>query len=303
MKFAEVYNKCAKKLQGLHLQVGNQGNQSGPSKPGKMTLRALGSVAAAGVATVSVSSITDELLRDTKLPRIPCIRSQQIGKMVTSCSLDKIPSMILFDLLCSSCKTWEMCNNMIEILKSSLQLDSQKYMAGNVENTDGLKSKQEVRIRSIPDFVSVFESLLQLGNESDTNSHPLNVKDIYVMLYKHSISTFLQTANLPLTLSECMAYANLITEMKKAIEKVDHTFQLHGRMPLEGYIHRSLPKASPRASPKTSPSPRTEDMTHLTQPVLHNAMKQLILVMQRDLPPGGVCTHLSRYVTLTVTLF
>ncbi|KAK3093553.1 hypothetical protein FSP39_017239 [Pinctada imbricata] len=290
VKFAEVYNRCAKKLQGLH--TSNQGNLGKSAKPGKMTLKALGNVAAAGVANVSITGIAEELLNDVELPKIHTGRSLCISKLMTSTDFDNVPSIILFDLLCTSCKTWELCNNMIDILKSKLSEGNRKVSFSSTEQAEELKQKQDHKIRGVRDFIVVFESLMQLSSESFSGTPALEHREVYGLLYKHSVSTFLQTANLPLSQTECISYATLITEVKRAMEKVEHTFQLHGRMPLEGYVNRSPPKMSPRASPKTSP--RGEDPSQMNQPVLHTAMKQLILVMQRDLPSGGICSLLSR---------
>ncbi|XP_062609221.1 zinc finger FYVE domain-containing protein 26-like [Saccostrea cucullata] len=295
VKFAELFSKCSKKLQQL------PSGQSQAVKPGKLSMKGLASVAAAGVATVSVNSVAEEILSEKGLPTIPCPKSRHVIPVKYSELFDQnnVHMMILFDMLCTSCKSWETCNSLIDIIKSKFKIKPQKGTVSNGEE----KKKFDHRIQGIPSLIIKFESLLQLGGDMDLTT-TLSHKETLSMLYKHSIQTFLQTATLPLLRDDCLTYAVMLIEMKKVIDKTEHAFQQHGKMPLEGYIHKpqrgssefSPSKVSPRTSPQTSPrpSPKSEDPTQTDKPVLHNAMKHLIHVMQKEVPKGGMCTVMTR---------
>lgn len=289
-----MFSKSSKKLQQL------PSGQTQALKPGKMSMKGLASVAAAGVATVSVNSVAEEILSEKNIPMIPSPRSRHVVPVKYAEYFDQnnVFMMILFDMLCTSCKSWETCNSLIDIIKTKMEV---KPVKSSTHNGDD-KKKTDSRIQWISTLVDKFDSLLQLAGDIDLTA-PASQKDVLTVLYKHSIQTFLQTATLPLLKDDCLSYANLLIEMKKVIERTEHAFQLHGKMPLEGYIHKS-PKASPgfspskvspRDSPHSSPrpSPKTEDPTQTDKPVLHNAMKLLIHVMQREVPKGGVCTLLT----------
>lgn len=305
--FTQGYNKAVKKLQGLN--IGAQGHVTKATKPGKMSMKALASVAAVGVATVSVTTIADELLSSSKLPRIPHPRSRVTipAKLQLCFQQENCPTLILFDLFCTACRTWEMCNNMVDVLKikqpalSDVQLinSEMKEQDNDLESTKSVRIDQ--KMKSILDVVKQYENVLQLGAENET-SHHHGQNDVLVALYKHSIQTFLQTVTLSLNPSNCLKYANFVYSMRVKLEKVDQMFKTFGKMPLEGYMHGSTktsPRSmsSPRTSPRTSPKPSPTGRENITdKPVIHTAMKSLIQAMEKDLPQGGLCQLYLRYL-------
>ncbi|KAJ8309027.1 hypothetical protein KUTeg_013901 [Tegillarca granosa] len=294
--FTLVYNKAVKKLQGLN--IGAHGHGTKVTKPGKMSMKALASVAAVGVATVSVTTIADELLSSSKLPRIPHPKSRVTipAKLQLCFQQENCPTLILFDLFCTACRTWEMCNNMVDVLKikqpklSDLQLTNidMKEQENDLESTKSVRIDQ--KMKSILDVVKQYENVLQLGAENESSQHHHGQNDVLVALYKHSIQTFLQTGTLSLNPSHCLKYADFVCSMRIKLEKVDYMFKTFGKMPLEGYMYGSS-KTSPRSisSPKTSPKPSPTGKEGLTdKPVIHTAMKSLIQAMEKELPQGGL---------------
>lgn len=300
VKFAQQYSAAVRKL--LSLNIGSQKNV--PSKPGQLSMKALGSVAAAGVATVSVSSVADELLSISKLPKIPQPKCKTVHTPRLDCCFqqENCSSMILFDLLCIGCRSWEMCNNMIDSIKSKRithdKVDNKKTLRHVSDKGDKVYS----RMKDIWDVTDLFEVLLQQGADIDGSQKQFSIKNVLLTFYKHSIQALLKTATIPLYPEYCEAYARLLTDLKVSIDKVEHVFQVYGKLPAEGLIHK-LDKTglytSPNSkiSPKSSPS-KTGDPTD--KPVIHIAMKGLIGVLQQDLPPGGLVKLFTRYNVLNI---
>lgn len=295
MKFAQQYSVAVRKLQSLN--IGSQKNV--PSKPGQLSMKALGSVAAAGVATVSVSSVAEELLSIPKLPKLPKVKSQTLHapKLEQCFRQESCPSMILFDLLCCGCRSWEMCNNMIDTIKSKkITHDNKKTAKTGTDKSDKVSS----RLRNIWDLTDLFEKLLHQGADVDGGHKQFSMKNVLLTYYKHSIQDLLKTATIPLYPEYCEAYARLLTDLKVSVDKVEHAFQAYGKLPMEGAIHKQE-KSGLHGSPNSQRSPRSSPSKpgepHMSdKPLIHNAMKGLIGVLQQDLPPGGVVKLFIRYL-------
>ncbi|XP_076098495.1 uncharacterized protein LOC143068375 isoform X2 [Mytilus galloprovincialis] len=313
VSFAQRYASAVKKLHSLNLGL----QRTAPANPGKLSLKALGSVAAAGVATVSVSSVADELLSLQKLPKIPHPKCQvvQTSKLDRCFKQENCPSMILFDLLCTGCRSWEMCNNMIDAIRSRRTNNgSEKSDYRKTRSHSERGDKVSHRLKDLWEITEQFEVLLQLGLDLDGHQKQFNIKNVLHTFYKHSIQALLKTATIPIYSENANMYAKLLTDLKFSIDKVEHVFQIYGKLPLEGQIHKSpktspysspnsrgSPRASPsspnsRGSPKVSPS-KSGDAFSSDKPVIHNAMKNLIGVLQNDLPPGGLYRLFVRTTT------
>jgi len=225
--FSQAYNEAIRKLHGLN--VSGYGTKS--SKPGKTSMNALASVAAAGVATISINGVADKLLSITQLPRVPR-RSKAWGVVPSQLEWcfqqENAGGVILFDLLCIGCRTWEMCNNMVDIIKSHLNVpktvkDSktmeQGYTLRKGSGEDSKRSSRtDLKLKSLNDVLRQFEKLLQLGADIEGSSQ----QNVLIALYKHSIQTFLQTATLSLSSEDCKTYACFVSEMKKCVDRVEN---------------------------------------------------------------------------------
>lgn len=304
VSFAQRYTSAVKKLHSLNLGL----QRTAPANPGQLSLKALGSVAAAGVATVSVSSVADELLSLQKLPKIPHPKCQvvQTSKLDRCFKQENCPSMILFDLLCTGCRSWEMCNNMIDAIRSRRTNNgSEKSDNRKTRSHSERGDKVSHRLKDLWEITEQFETLLQLGLDLDGHQKQFCINNVLHTFYKHSIQALLKTATIPIYSENANMYAKLLTDLKFSIDKVEHVFQIYGKLPLEGQIHKS-PKTSPYSSPNSRGSPRASpsspnsrgsprvspsksgDAFPSDKPVIHNAMKNLIGVLQNDLPPGGL---------------
>lgn len=300
VNFAQSFTSAVKKLHSLNL--GTQKTVANPTKPGQLSMKALGSMAAAGVATVSVSSVADELLSLPKLPTIPHPKCQIIhtSRLDRCFNQENCSAMILFDLLCTGCRSWETCNNMIDAIKSQKTVnrpeksDSKKFGKANSERGDRILN----RLKDIWDISNQFETLLQQGADLVGNPKEFGVRNVLSSFYKHSIQALLKIATVPLYPEDCTLYARLLSDLKVSIDKVENVFQFYGKLPLDGPIHKSQ-KSSPKTSPYTSPSskssPKSSPGIHSDKPVIHIAMKNLISVLQNDIPPGGLVHLFIRY--------
>lgn len=205
--------------------------------------------------------------------------------------------MILFDMLCIFCKLWEICNSLIDIIKTKMEVKLSKFLIYSGDD----KKKTDSRIQWIFSLVDKFDFLFQLVGDIDLIVLVLQ-KDVFIVLYKYSIQIFLQIVILFFLKDDCLFYVNLLIEMKKVIERIEYVFQLYGKMFLEGYIYKFLKvslgfsffKVSFRDSFYSSFRFffKIEDFIQIDKSVFYNVMKFLIYVMQREVFKGGVCTLL-----------
>lgn len=205
--------------------------------------------------------------------------------------------MILFDMLCIFCKFWEICNSLIDIMKTKMEVKLSKFSIYSGDD----KKKTDSRIQWIFSLVDKFDFLFQLVGDIDLIVLVLQ-KDVFIVLYKYSIQIFLQIVILFFLKDDCLFYVNLLIEMKKVIERIEYVFQLYGKMFLEGYIYKFLKvslgfsffKVSFRDSFYSSFRFffKIEDFIQIDKSVFYNVMKFLIYVMQREVFKGGVCTLL-----------
>lgn len=281
VRFSEPYLAASKKLHNLG---GISRQRSIPKvKSGKLSISALASVAAAGVATASVVNITDELLRSTNLPSLPM--PKDLSSLVPSVSKhfkpELVSAMILFDLACSSCKTWDVCNNMLDVVKAhvpqppTLDVLNTQGNEPRRPNDDGMVGFQQ--------FLSDTETRVHLGNA------PTSINDDHTSSpFKQSIQEYLTLASQSLSCNGLRQMIHSSSEIHKAVTRVENTFMEHKREifthspQLSGSSGGLSRENSPRSSPKS-----LRKSTKPEQPPVHNAMKQLILVLEQQTPPGG----------------
>ncbi|XP_069119312.1 zinc finger FYVE domain-containing protein 26-like [Argopecten irradians] len=290
--FSQSYSEAVRKLHGLN--IGSHKNTpSKNNKPGRSNMKALASVAAAGVATVSISGVAEKLLSQPDLPSVPSPRTwgSLPAKMEWTFQKENCEVMILFDLLCIGCRTWEMCNNMIDSINVQL-----KGKAGSSRSTVGRtdvggkehgEDGKRLRQKELGDMVLLFERILQLGTGVDNMSPSMGQQEISTALYKHSIQTFLQTATLPLSPDHCKLYAQLTSNVKNCLGNVETAFTLAERSPTDG--SPSKKRRGSASSVSSQASPRRQEPVSPEPQAIHGAMKQLIQVLDKALPLGGLC--------------
>lgn len=299
VSFSKCYGEAVRKLHGLNIG-GHQSPLTKAGKPGRFNMRDLASVAAAGVATVSISGVAEKLLSQPNLPSVPISRSRVSlpAKFEWTFQQKNCEVMILFDLLCIGCRTWEMCNNMVDSIKCQLKdklVSSTSTSAGNKNDfvgKDAVEDSKRSKQKDLRDIVLQFEKILQLGTGVDGLSLLPGQREIFTALYKHSIQTFLQTATLPLSPDHCKLYAHLTSQVKNCLEYIETAFVMAERSPTDGSPSKKRKGSTVGGSPQTSP--KKPEHAQLEPPVIHTAMKQLIQTMDKELPLGGLCQLFNR---------
>ncbi|OWF55424.1 Zinc finger FYVE domain-containing protein 26 [Mizuhopecten yessoensis] len=292
VSFSQSYSEAVRKLHGLN--IGSHKNSvPKSSKPGRSNMKALASVAAAGVATVSISGVAEKLLSQPNLPSVPSCRTwgSLPAKVEWTFQQENGEVMILFDLLCIGCRTWEMCNNMIDSIKvqlkekpgSSRSTVGRNEVGGKEHGEEGKRSRQ----KDLRDMVLQFERILQLGTGVDIMTPSPGQQEISTALYKHSIQTFLQTATLPLSPDHCKLYAHLTLDVKKCLSNVESAFILAERSPVDGSPSKKRKESA--SSVSSQASPKKNEQVQPERPAIHSTMKQLLQTLGRDLPLGGLC--------------
>ena len=116
--FTESFNATAKSISALNV-TSRESRSASTSK--KFNLQAVKSAAAAGVANATLSNFVDDLLSN---PNIPCLpRPGWVGEhgqdnpLAGYFQLDTTTA-ILLDLACTMCQSWELCNNVLDIIKT-----------------------------------------------------------------------------------------------------------------------------------------------------------------------------------------
>ncbi|XP_035827727.1 zinc finger FYVE domain-containing protein 26 [Aplysia californica] len=114
--FADIYKNRSAEIWDLETE--RREATPVPQRVGKRSVKALSRAAAIGVASASLSHITEDLLAASCLPPIPRPKTayarENFGYLF---NLDT-PSAVLIDLLCTSCRTWDTCSNMMDIIKT-----------------------------------------------------------------------------------------------------------------------------------------------------------------------------------------
>lgn len=91
-------------------------------KVGKRSIKALSKAAAVGVATAYLSTIVEDLLANPCVPSIPRPRQPSTRENFSSLFNLDPSSALLLDLLCTCCRTWDACSNMLDIIKTKTKL-------------------------------------------------------------------------------------------------------------------------------------------------------------------------------------
>lgn len=321
--FSQAYHKACRSIQGI---VGKEPQNPG-AIPSKMGLKAVASAAAAGLATASVSDVADNILKFPTIPQMPKI---ELGEnvpqnIVQIFQQENMPVIILLDLMCSSAKSWDVCNHLIDTIKSH-QLSQPQSSAGdtsvqNKETKDQVAvAKQRVnKIRTLPDAVAQIQHLLQLGAEDQI---PSKEQTTLAKTFQKSVQYFLSHATHSLSADKSRQSAMLNQNLAKFVSRVEEAFlsnKTKGHVTTVRSEDRqrlgSMGSESPRLeaqqrlgsmepqSPKSSEdrqrlggtgpqSPRSG--SKLDKPSIHHFMKQLIHTLEKEVPTGGIVSLISR---------
>ncbi|KAK3587800.1 hypothetical protein CHS0354_042763 [Potamilus streckersoni] len=279
--FSQAYSKALKNVQSLT----DAEPSSLPSwTPGRLSMKSLANVAAASIATVSITTIVDDLLSFPMLPQMPKMETDKRIPVQISQNLEpgSIPMMILTDLACTAGTTWKVCNHLMDNIKSRYSRNTavvNSSSSGDTVTVDqGRKSRSE--IRGLKHVLSEFEQLVHLGaDEPFPGSEQISL----VQQYRKSLQHFLTQASLPLTAERCKNYVLFCRSMLKLVGNVDISLEEKSKEGSRDNIashHDNSPTRSRSSSVKQNP--------------LHSAMKQLIHLVEKDVPAGGILSIFNR---------
>ena len=122
MAFTESFNATAKSISALNI---SPRDKYVPASSKKFSMQALKSAAAAGVANATLSNFVDDLLANPNIPPLP--RPQWVNEQGQDSAFAKFfhldtTTAILLDLTCTMCQSWELCNNIFNIIKAKGKL-------------------------------------------------------------------------------------------------------------------------------------------------------------------------------------
>ncbi|CAG5123694.1 unnamed protein product, partial [Candidula unifasciata] len=120
VSFAEVYQTSSGKIWDLEPEVREPSQVQ--TKVGKRSITALNKAAAVGVATAYLSNIVEDLLANPCVPPVPKPRSSSTREQFSAVFNLDPSSALLLDLLCTCCRTWDACSNMLDIIKTKTKL-------------------------------------------------------------------------------------------------------------------------------------------------------------------------------------
>lgn len=282
--FSQAYQKACRTVQGL---LG-----SDTPSTGKSGLQAIAKAAAAGLATASVTDVADDILKFPTLPKLPVIENCDTLPKNIAQNFDpnNLPVMILMDLMLSSAKTWDVCNKLMVSIKPLLPTSSQTSNLVS-QTTEGKTSsaavsKQRVsKIRTFHDFCVQIQSVLSLGADGEV---PSKEQMMMSKAFQKSIQHFLCNCTLSLTADKNREYATLCQSLSKYVCKAEEAFNQH-RSRSKSHMRSESP-----GRPMRSESPVSRSLQE--KPGIHHCMKQLIRVLEKDIPAQGVLCLLNRLV-------
>ncbi|BFZ12118.1 hypothetical protein BsWGS_15157 [Bradybaena similaris] len=120
VSFAQVYQTVSGKIWDLEPEVREPAQVQ--TKVGKRSITALNKAAAVGVATAYLSNIVEDLLANPCVPPVPKPSSCSQREYYSSVFNLDPSSALMLDILCTCCRTWDTCSNMLDIIKTKTKL-------------------------------------------------------------------------------------------------------------------------------------------------------------------------------------
>lgn len=293
--FSALYSEAVKKLHGFGSKSGREmGGASG--KSGRISMKMLANVAAAAMATASVSSITDDLLTSSSLPVLPSPQNTDVVpiQMTEFFRAGIVPCLVVGDLTFTACRTWDLCNSLLEITKT---LEVKVTMTGNPEikpsvDKKGVKEfKPTGPVRLLDQLRELVQFALNCQSPESTTADQILMRKVIGC----NPESCLRLSTHPIHTSGCRSLLAAIEVLKKMVEKAQSVL--------------IVKSASPKPSRERTSSESTLGMLHGSpqsfskqeQPVVHNAMKLLIHALEKHIPPGGFILHFIRSVRVLVS--
>lgn len=290
--FSQAFQKASRSIQTI--------TTSTPPSPsahtgGRLSMKSLANVAAAGVANVSVSNIADELLGFPTLPKLPTLdKDLSISQHIKQNFIpESVPVMILLDLMCTAGRSWEVCNHLMDSIKSRLP-DAYKTTAEKASSADviigaGSKKPKGSKVQTFAEVLTCLESLLHLGAD---DQFPRQEPSVLCKQLQKSVSNYLNQATASLNAEKCKQYAVVCQNMARYIDKVKEAFKQQKKQELEKTESLQLSGTHHRRG--STDSVRSRVGSNTDHPVVHHRMKQLIHVLEKEIPDGGLVQLMRR---------
>ena len=295
--FAECWQNAVRKIRTADDKLKAK---SSPPSPGKASNSKLSSIAAAGVASLSVTSVIDDMLTTSSLPVLPQA-TQVVARQTKSPSqtdvlqhLDnkRVPAMVVFDLAVTSCKSWQSCRDLLDVAKGRLDVRSgppetiSRQRSSTAAAAALGKTDQVQALLGVVPFIHQMYCLVNLS-KSESNVR----QDILKDSYEYSIRDALLNASNSLDVTNLCLQINNQLELKKATSSLARALKTNpaGFLLLAESSQRSssLELSSPsserlKASHESSPtsSPTKSRQTSL----VHQSTKHLLQVFDKIAP-------------------
>ena len=239
------------------------------TRPG---ISAIAKVAAAGVASVTGTSVVDQVLSSATLPSLPTEILEELELKSPSAlsgliRQEHVSAMIVLDLAVVGPKAWESSHNLMEMAEKRLPAVDRKvsdvYL--NKEPTE-TETKKSSTVKGIVGMLNLMLARLALGTSDLAMTNP-EVSEKY---YKLSANQFLLNAILPVGAKELKAYIASQIDLRKVVGKVEKAL---------GDIGQS--------ERRIDDSGKKTPLGH-EKPVVRIAMKHLLKTFEKHLPPEGI---------------
>ena len=266
-------------------------------------MKSIANVAAAGVANVSVSNIADELLGFPTLPKLPKLdKDFPISQHIKLNFIpESIPVIILMDLMFTAGSSWEVCNHLMDSIKARLpetmKSGTEVIPSADASNVSAGKKHKSSKIQSFTDVLEYFEKLLHLGADEQ---FPHQEPSALSKQLQKSVCYYLNQAVYSLKAEKCKLYAVFCQNMTKYVKKVQDAFKQQKKEErekseaLQQSVRFDLSLSQRRGS---TDSVRSRVESNTDQPVVHHRMKQLIHILEKEVPEGGLMAFMGRYET------
>ncbi|XP_036363256.1 zinc finger FYVE domain-containing protein 26-like [Octopus sinensis] len=216
--FLEAFLKAVNQIQAYCKQAHNL-SLSDFTSTSKDSMKQLASVAAAGVATATISSCAAELLSISVYPHLPT--PQNIASLVPNYSAffsaDNLSAMILFDLACSACKTYDTSSMILESIKAHMH--AKKRTSSGLSNKDmnfDFRPSKECKILGFPGFLDMLEWRVQLSDDVET-CLLLETSKALANVFADSIQTILTSSEFPFLPKRCKQYLEANKSLQLAV--------------------------------------------------------------------------------------
>jgi hypothetical protein len=298
MAFAEQYQGASRKLQAIDpRRRGSMPVASGrvPSNRfGLHGLRAIENLAAAGEASMMITNIVDGVLSTSSLPLYPeNIQTDSVGHksaLMTHLNPDNIPTMVVLDLACTACRTWDASENLLNMGHKRLSGDAairgrspsgvdMKRHSPSPE-VDGKKSgaspkdmmhKSDIALKGVEPFLTQLWTLMsQTSREGIVSSD-----EMWNNILRNSATHILTNATFPLDVAGFRNYMATLLELEKSCSKVEKAFSDVKAMEQKSLLSKDSEKK-------------------VSRPIIHIAMKRLLQVFEKVITAQGVLVHFER---------